>query len=121
MRRPRHWVCHEIQWARILKSQAELKEIEAFKNEVIARTMKIADPFWCLESNSAVDSNYVSPEVVKKMATVESEVGLFRKLFRRDDLEAETKALARDLAGVGLLIELAAHRDLALYFREDGT
>jgi hypothetical protein len=74
-----------------------------------------------LESNDYVDSNYAAPDLVKRMAETESRVGLFRALAQRDDLGGEIKALAQDLARAGLLIERAASRGLAIYFREDGT
>jgi hypothetical protein len=119
--RARHWVLSEVSWTRILKPQAEHDELEQFKTQIIARREKLPDPFWCLESNSAVDSNYAAPEIVAQMAKVEATVGLFRALVQRTDLGDEVHALARDLAAASLLIELAASRGLALYFREDGT
>ena len=119
--RPRHWVCSEVSWPKILKSRAEVDQMEAFKSQIIARQTKAPDPFWCLESNSAVDSNYAAPETVKSIAESESRVALFRNLGRREDLDGEIKALARELANAGLFLELAASQDLALYFREDGT
>jgi len=121
MPRPRHWVCDEISWPKALKSQAEIDELEKFKNDIIARREKLPDPFWCLESNSAVDSNYISPEAIKRMAAIESAVGAFRNLAKRNDLDPELPVLAGDLANTGLLIELAARQNLGLFFREDGT
>lgn len=119
--RARHWVLSEISWAKILKSQAERDELELFKTQIIASKKKLPDPFWCLESNSAVDSNYVTPEIVAQMAKVETTVGLFRGLVQRTDLGVEIHGVAQDLASASLLIELAASDGLALYFREDGT
>ena len=118
--RPRHWIVGEIAWKTLL-SKAELGQMEYFKQEFIARRTKLADPFWCLESNSAVDSNFIAPEVVSKMADIEADVGLFRRLVRRRELDEEIAALARDLAAASLLIELAAASRLAIFFREDGT
>lgn len=119
--RARHWVLSEVSWPKILRLQAERDELEQFKTQLIARRNKLPDPFWCLESNSAVDSNYAAPEVVAQMAKVEATVGLFRGLVRRTDLGDEVHALAQDLAEASLLVELAASRGLGLYFREDGT
>jgi hypothetical protein len=119
--RARHWVLSEVLWPKTLKPQAERDELEQFKTQIIVRSEKLPDPFWCLESNSAVDSNYVAPEIVAQMAKVEATVGLFRGLVQRTDLGDEVHALARELAAASLLIELAASRGLALYFREDGT
>ena len=98
-----------------------MEEVEQFKTQIIVRGEKLRDPFWCLESNSAVDSNYVVPEVVAQMAKLEDTVGLFRGLVRRTDLDRELHSLAHDLAAASLLVELAANRGLAIYLREDGT
>jgi len=119
--RPRSWIFGNVVWPNVLKSQAEHDELELFKALIIARSKKLPDPFWCLESNSAVDSNYVDPQAVAKMAEVEADVGLFRGLVRRTDLNVEIFALARDMAAASLLVELAASCGLAIYFREDGT
>ena len=118
--RPRHWVMREVAWPKLL-SRPELDEMAMFKEEFIAGRSKLPDPFWCLESNSAVDSNFIAPEVVARMADMEATAGLFRKLTRRSDLDEEIASLARDLAAAALLIELAAAGKLALFFREDGT
>lgn len=119
--RVRHWVLHEVQWKRILASKEEFAELELFNKEAWARKLHLPDPFWCLASNEAVDSNYIDPEMVQRLAEEEANAGLFRRLASRDDLDIETKNLARDLAAAALLIELAANLGLALYFREDGT
>jgi hypothetical protein len=119
--RARHWVFNEVPWAKILTAQAERDELELFKTKIIARSEKLPDPFWCLESNSYVDSNYAAPEAVAQMASVEGTAGLFRRLAQRRDFGKEVQDLARDLAAASLLIELAALRGLAVYFREDGT
>jgi hypothetical protein len=119
--RLRHWVCYEISWPRVLKSQVEIDQMEAFKRDVIARKESLPDPFWCLESNSCVDSNYVAPEVVRRIAATESVVGLFRKLGERMDLDPERQGVAREVARAGALIDVAASRGLALYFYEDET
>lgn len=79
------------------------------------------DPLWCLESNSAVDSNYLTPDVVARFAEMEATAGLFRTLARRTGLDTEVTALARDAGTASLLIELAAARGMAVYYREDGT
>jgi len=118
---PRHWILDEVDWHQILKSDEELSELEFFKTRVIARSSKLPDPYWCLESNDAVDSNYVTPEVVGRMAELEDVIGLFRQLARRTDLATELAALANDLASVGLLVQQAARSDLGMYFRQDGT
>lgn len=119
--RLRHWVCYEISWPKVLKSQDEIDQMETFKRDVIARQTRLPDPFWCLESNSAVDSNYVAPEVVRRIAATESKVGLFRKLGQRTDFDPEWQRVAREVARAGALIDVAASRGLALYFYEDGT
>src|SRR5579872_4812092 len=106
--RPSSWIMSGVSWQKILHSKAELDELELFKNEIIVRKEKLPDPFWCLESNDAVDSNYAAPEVVARMAEVEARVGLFRGLVRRTDLGDEIHALVHDMATAGLLIELAA-------------
>jgi len=112
---------HEIAWPKILTLESELNELELFNKEVLMRRENLPDPFWCLESNNAVDSSYVEPKTVARLAEAEATAGLFRRLVRRTDLDQEVKPLVRDLATAGLLIELAASRNLALYFREDGT
>ncbi len=119
--RARHWMLHEIAWPKILTLESELNELELFNKEVLMRRENLPDPFWCLESNNAVDSSYVEPKTVARLAEAEATAGLFRRLVRRSDLDQEVKPLVRDLATAGLLIELAASRNLALYFREDGT
>lgn len=119
--RLRHWVCYEISWPRILKSQGEIDQMEAFKRDVIARHESLPDPFWCLESNSAVDSNYVAPEVVRRIAATESVVGLFRKLGQLTDPDRELTGVAQEVAKAGSLIDVAASQGLALYFYEDQT
>jgi hypothetical protein len=58
---------NEISWPKILKAEAERDELEQFKTQIIARREQLPDPFWCLESNSAVDSNYAAAEIVAKM------------------------------------------------------
>ena len=119
--RVRTWVLEIIPWKKLLASNEEMAELELFSKEAWARKLQLPDPFWCLASNSAVDANYVDPEMVQRLAEEEAKVGLFRRLAGRIDLDVETKALARDLAAAALLVELAANLGLALYFREDGT
>jgi hypothetical protein len=119
--RPRHWISHEVQWDNILESEGDREELEHFKAHIIARREKLADPFWCLESNSAVDSNYIAPEAVAEMAKMEDRIGLFRDLAQRSDLDAEVKNLVRDMTAASLFIQLAASQRLAIFFREDGT
>jgi hypothetical protein len=119
--RVRHWVLDEIPWKRLLSSGEEFAELELFNKEAWTRKEHLPDPFWCLESNSATDSNYIDPEMVERLAEEEAKTGLFRRLARRDDLDIEIKGLARDLAAAAQLVELAANLGLALYFREDGT
>lgn len=119
--RPRHWIGYEIDWSRFLKSDAERREFEHFKDQIIVRKEKLPDPFWCLESNSAVDSNYITPEAAAEMAELEAEIGLFRRLIYRTDKKEESYALSRDMHAAMLLIELAASKKLGVYVREDGT
>ena len=109
-----------IPWEKVLSKQ-ELAQMQLFTTEIIASERQPIDPFWCLASNDACDANYVAPEVVATAADAESTIGLFRNLVRRNDLDDDLKALAKDLAAVGLLIEMAANLGFALYFREDGT
>jgi len=118
--RARHWVLEEVSWSKLLP-RAELGELEFFQKQIITGRTKLPDPFWCLESNSAVDSNFVSPNLVAEMAAKEAEIGLFRNLAGRSDLDEEVASLARDMAAAGLFIELAAALNFALFFREDGT
>ena len=119
--RPRHWISHEIQWDNILDSQGDLEELEHYKTQIIARREKLPDPFWCLESNDAVDSNYISPEAVAEMAKMERRIGLFHDLAERSDIDIEVKGVVRDMRASSLFIELAATQRLAIFFREDGT
>lgn len=119
--RVRHWVLHEVPWKKILAANDEIAELEVFNKEAWARKLQLPDPFWCLASNSAVDANYVDPEMVQRLAAEEAQVGLFRRLASRTDLDVETKAITQDLVAAALLVELAANLGLALYFREDGT
>lgn len=114
-------VMNLIRWEKILTSQEELDEMQMFREKIIAPRKKLPDPFWCLESIEGVYSNYAEPETVAKMAEVESDVGLFRRLVRRTDVDGGIRAIAAELATAGLLIELAATREYGLYFREDAT
>ena len=117
----RNRVMNLIPWDKVLTSQEELDEIQLFQNTIIVRSKNLIDPFWCLESNDAADTNYANPETVAHMAEVESAVGLFRRLAHRTDLDEGARYVAPELATAGLLIELAATRSYGLYFREDGT
>lgn len=119
--RPRHWISHEVQWDNILESEGDREELEHFRIRIIARQEKLPDPFWCLESNSAVDSNYIAPEAVAEMAKMEHRIGLFRDLAQRGGLDAEVQGLVRDMTAASLFIQLAASQRLAIFFREDGT
>lgn len=119
--RPRHWISDEVQWDNILESEGDREELEHFKTHIIARQERLPDPFWCLESNSAVDSNYIAPEAVAEMAKMEQRIGLFRDLSERSDLDADVKGLVRDMVAASLFIQLAASQRLAIFFREDGT
>lgn len=119
--RPRHWIGFEIDWSRFLKSDSECQELDHFKKHIIARVEKLPDPFWCLESNSAVDSNYITPQAAAEMADIEAETGLFRRLVYRTDPKEEAHALSKDMAAAMLFIQLAASKRLGIYFREDGT
>ena len=119
--RVRTWVLDLMPWKKLLMSDDERAELELFNKEAWARKLQLPDPFWCLSSNDAVDANYVDPEKVQRLAEEEARVGLFRRLAGRTDVDAETKALAQDLAATALLVGLAANLGLALYFREDGT
>jgi hypothetical protein len=119
--RPRHWIGFEIDWSRFLKSNAERQEFEHFKDIIIVRKEKLPDPFWCLESNSAVDSNYITPEEAAEMAEFEADIGLFRRLIYRTDKKDESYALSRDMFSAMLFIQLAASMRLGIFFREDGT
>jgi hypothetical protein len=119
--RARHTVLHEVDWTKIVQSADEAEELEIFKKNVIVRSTKLPDPFWCLESNSAVNSTYIEPSLVQEIAKVEATTGLLRSLARDRRLGTELHELARDLFAVGLLMELAASRNLAIYFREDDT
>jgi hypothetical protein len=117
---PRHWILHEIDWSRYLVSQAEHDQLALFTTEVIARRTRLPDPFWCLESNDAVDSNYVSADIVRRIAEAEETVGLFRRVVSLTT-DVEHQMFARDIAAAGSLVGRAAGRELALYYREDGT
>jgi len=119
--RVRTWVLDLMPWKKLLMSDDERAELELFNKEAWARKLQLPDPFWCLSSNDAVDANYIDPEMVQRLAEEEARVGLFRRLAGRTDVDAETKALAQDLAATALLVGLAANLGLALYFREDGT
>lgn len=119
--RPQHWIRHEIDWSRFLASDAEGEELRHFMKEIAARKEKLPDPFWCLESNSAVDSNYITPQAAAEMAEMEAKVGLFRELIGRTDPKEEAHALAKDMAAAMLFVQLAALKRLGIYFREDGT
>jgi hypothetical protein len=119
--RVKHWVLNEAQWPKLLLSQQEYAELELFNKECWARKERLPDPFWCLASTSATDSNYIDPEMVARLAEEETSVGLFRRLAASDDIDLEVKSYIREIAAVATLVELAANFGLALYFREDGT
>jgi hypothetical protein len=119
--RPRHWISDEVQWDNILESEGDRQELEHFKTHIIARRERVPDPFWCLESNNAVDSNYVAPEAVAEMATMEHRIGLFRGLSERSDLDEDVRGLVLDMKAASLFMQLAASQGLAIFFREDGT
>jgi hypothetical protein len=89
-------------WDQILSSQEDREEMQLFRDEIIVRRNKLPDPFWCLESNDAADTNYANPETVARMAEVESTAGLFRRLVRRTDLDKDLHSLTRDLAAAAI-------------------
>lgn len=117
----RNMIMNLIPWDAVLTSQEERDEMQLFQKTILVRSKKLPDPFWCLESNDAADTNYANAESVARIAEAESTVGLFRRLARRADLDEYPRYVAPELATVGLLIELAATRGYGLYFREDGT
>ena len=117
----RNMIMNLIPWEAVLTSQEERDEMQLFQKTILVRGKKLPDPFWCLESSDAADTNYANAESVARMAQVESTVGLFRRLARRTDLDEYPRYVAPELATAGLLIELAATRGYGLYFREDGT
>ena len=95
--------------------------MDYFVKQIIVRKDKLPDPFWCLESNSAVDSNYITPQAVAVMSEIEAETGLFRQLINRTDPKEEVHALAKDIAAAIYFTQLAASMGLGIYWREDGT
>jgi hypothetical protein len=121
--RLRSWVVGEVSWPRLLVSNAERLHMALFQHALLGWPdwPEIPDPFGFLNHTSATDSTYVSPAVVKHMAETEQTTGLFRRLLQDTHHDKELHALARDLASIATLIELAANQSFGLYYREDGT
>jgi hypothetical protein len=108
----------ELAWERIYISDAEREEHQLLCREVFNCQRDFPEPFHLIRSRY-VNSSYVAPEAVARLAAAERQTGLLRRVG--DELEGEAGMIGRDLARLGLLIELAARERLALHYREDGT
>jgi hypothetical protein len=112
-------VFSELGYPARLASDKERVEFGAFRQALFDWRSAQPEPYGFV-SRTNQQAAVALPDAVRRLAAVEADVGLLRRLAS-ELATGEWKQLAFDLRSLRAFVELAAAEGLAIYFRADGT